>query len=589
MLKDLLGFMLAYALKARRRKRAASLCAQANRLWENGDTAGAESLLRKAIASDPGSAQVAGNLGLLVFERGNREEGMALLQKAVALDPQFAGARVNYAIALYLGGASEEALTQYRVALGIDPDNAEARLNMLMPLLETCDWDSSEAEVARLIERAADPADAKILDCVDPFLSLVVPIPPALRLRIARHHSKIAASRVARLPRVQRVDRGRERTKLRIGYVSNSFQNGATAHLASGLFEQHDRARFETFAYSLRTDGDDGGGYRARLVAAFDHFHDIRSLDHRGAAQRIADDGIDILVDIMGFQADARPEIGEMRPAPVQVSFLGYPGTLGSEAFDYLVADRTVIPESEVQYYAEKIIWMPDAYQANDDLQPIAAPTDRAENRLPAAGFVFCGFNQQSKIERHVIDRWLRILGHVPGSVLWLLAGPGEGRLRARAAQQGIDPARLVFGPLLPKADHLSRLRLVDLFLDTYTYNAHTTSSDALWAGVPVLTCPSPSFAGRVASSLLKAVGLPELICTDLAEYERQAVALALDPSGLAALRAKLAANRLTHPLFDTRKYTRHFEHALDTIWEIHRAGGVHRSFAVDTLPKPRD
>ena len=571
MLKDLLKFTLEYALKSARAKRAARICAKAIRLWDGGDTAGVERLLRKAIRIDPGSARVATNLGMLLRESGRLDEGMALLRKAVGLDPAFAGAHVNLAIALYLNGSAEESIARYREALRLDPGNAAARLNILMPLLETCDWDGAEAEVASLAARASDSTDDAVLDCIDPFLALLIPLPQALRLRIARHHSKKAATRVAQSPRVRRASRSVERTRLRVGYVSNGFQDAATAHLTAGMFEHHDRGRFETFAYSLGVD--DGGEYRARLVAAFDHFTDIRPMTHHAAAQRIADDGIDILVDLMGYQADGRPELMELRPALVQLSYLGFPGTLGSDAIDYIVADRTVIAEPDAQFYAEKIIRMPDSYQVNDNRQRIADRiAQRAEHGLPE-GFVFCSFNQHSKIERKVFDLWLRIVANVPGSVLWLQAGPGARRLRARAAQKGVDPSRLIFAPRVPKPEHLARLRLAGLFLDTHTYNGHTTSSDALWAGVPIVTCPSDAFAGRVAASLLKAVGLPELVCADFAAYERQAIELARNPGRLVALRQKLEANRLTQPLFDTEKFTRHFERALESVWETHRAG----------------
>ena len=580
MLKDLLKFTLAYALKSARGRRAARICTKAIGLWERGDVARAEPLLRKAIRVSPESARVATSLGMLLWERGQRDEAMALLRKAVELETGFASARVNLAIALYLSGTPDESIAQYREALRLEPGNSAARLNILMPLLESCDWEGAGAEVAALRERVSASADEAVLDGIDPFLSLLVPLSQELRLRIARHHSRKAALRVAQGSAVRRASRSPDRPRLRVGYVSNGFQDGATAHLTAGLFESHDRSRFETFAYSL--GADDGGEYRARLVTAFDHFTDIRPMTHHAAAQRMAGDGIDILVDLMGFQADARPEIAELRPAPVQVSFLGYPGTLGSEAIDYLVADRTVIRESDALDYAEKIIWMPDSYQVNDRGQRFAEKAaERNGHGLPE-GFVFCAFNQHSKIERHVFEVWMKILANVPRSVLWLQAGPGAKRLRATASQKGVDPARLLFAPWLPKPEHLARLRLAGLFLDTHTYNAHTTSSDALWAGVPVLTCPADAFAGRVAASLLNAVGLPELVCADFAGYEKKAIDLARDPVGLAAIRGKLAANRLTRPLFDTEKFTLHFERALASIWKIHRAGEVPRSFAVD-------
>ncbi len=584
MLKDLLKFMLGYTLGSAKARRAERTRARAVRLWEGADATGAERLLVEAMRIDPGSARIATNLGMLIWEQGLLVEGMALLRKAVELDPAFAGAHVNLAIALYLNGSAEESISHYRNALRLDPINSAARLNLLMPLLESCDWDGVDAEVAALVARVSESNDATVFDSVDPFLSLLIPLPQKLRLRIARHHTEKVATGVAHGSPIRHPPRG-SRTRLRIGYVSNGFQDGATAHLTAGMFEHHDRSRFETFAYSL--GADNGGDYRARLVAAFDHFTDIRATTHHAAAQRIADDGIDILVDFMGYQADARPEIAELRPAPVQVSYLGYPGTLGSNAIDYIVADSTVLLEEDAQFYAEKIVWLPDSYQVNDDRQRIQEGSAiQAAHGLPE-GFVFCCFNQHSKIERTVFDVWMASLAGVPGSVLWLQSGAGERRMRARAALKGIDPARLVFAPRLPKPEHLARLKLADLFLDTHTYNAHTTSSDALWAGVPVITCHADAFAGRVAASLLKSIGLQELICTDFDAYRRMAIELALDRPKLDNIRAKLAANRLTYPLFDTARFTRNFERALEKMWEIHVSGAPPRSFAVENQPSP--
>lgn len=580
MLKDLLTFIFQYPLRSARGKRAAGLLARAVQLWNEGDLAKAAGLLRQASALEAASARIATSLGMVLWELGKLEEGMQFMRRAVELDPGLPAARTNLAIALYLNGASDESIAQYREALRLDPANPSARLNLLMPLLETCDWHAVEAETNALKARLAEnPEDDTVLDSIDPFLSLLVPLPQALRLRIARRHSQQAAKRVAGNPPLRRAHRHTDDRRLRIGYVSNGFRDGATAHLIAGMIEAHDRGRFAVFGYSLGRAAD--GDFRARMESAFDHFADLQSLSHHAAAQRIADDAPDILIDLMGFQADARPEIAEQRPAPLQMSFLGYPGTLGSAAIDYLVADRLVLPAGDFDSYSEKIVWMPDSYQVNDRARRIAEPPAvRAAHGLPE-GFVFCAFNQHSKIERRIFERWTRILASVPGSVLWLQEGPGETRLRSAARQAGIDSARLVFAPRLPKPEHLSRLRLADLFLDTYTYNAHTTSSDALWAGVPVLTCPSDAFAGRVAASLLHAVGLPELNCADLAEYEQRAIDLARDPARLASLREKLAAHRMSCPLFDTERFTRSFESALEKMWSIHCSGARPESFAV--------
>jgi predicted O-linked N-acetylglucosamine transferase (SPINDLY family) len=581
MLKNLLKFLIQYLIERLvrpiKKRRAHRINEEAVRLWDRGDMAGTERLLREAIEMSPTFARACSNLGTVLWGQHRFDDGMALLRKAVELDPRYAGARVNLGVALYMSDATDESVEQFREALRLDPENSAAHLNILMPLLDTCDWDAAEAEVNLLSARWRETRSTAILDCISPFVSLLVPIPQEFRLQIARHHSMQASRRVASAPVLQRAARNTHR-RLRIGYLSADLHNHATAHLATGLFEQHDRSRFESFAYSF--GADDGSDYRRRLVAAFDHFIDISNASHHEAAQRIANDAIDILIDLKGHTEESRPEIMALRPAPIQVNYLGFPGTMGADFIDYIVADPTVIPVADIHNYTEKIVWMPACYQVNDHRQRIADRVmQRAEFGLPE-GFVFCSFNKHFKIERSLFNVWLGILANAQGSVLWLQEGPGEKRLRAHASQRGVDPERLIFARLLPKPEHLARLRLADLFLDTLTYNAHTTASDALWAGLPLLTCPNNGFAGRVAASLLKAIGLPELIAADLAAYERQAIAFARNPEPLRALAGRLEANRLLLPLFDTVRFTRDLERAYETMWERHVAGAAPQAFA---------
>jgi predicted O-linked N-acetylglucosamine transferase (SPINDLY family) len=371
--------------------------------------------------------------------------------------------------------------------------------------------------------------------------------------------------------------------RLRIGYVaSEEFANHAVAHLAVGLFEQHDRERFEVVAYSF--GADDGSDYRKRVRAAFDRFVEIGTLNDTAAAARIAADGIDILVDLKGYTSGARPRLFGLRPAPVQVNYLGYPGSMHLDALDYIVGDSSVLPREDFAACSEAVVWMPHCYQANDDRQAVAAsrPTRAAEG-LPEKGVVFCCFNRSYKIERAVFAAWMRILKAVPGSVLWLLPtnAATEANLRAAAAANAVDAARLVFATRQRKPEHLARHALADLFLDTYTYNAHTTGSDALWAGVPLITRAGDSFAGRVAASLLRSVGLPELITATLPEYEQLAIDLARDERRRAALRARLAHNRMTMPLFRTADYARHLENAFERMHAHRHADRAPEPFAV--------
>jgi predicted O-linked N-acetylglucosamine transferase (SPINDLY family) len=336
------------------------------------------------------------------------------------------------------------------------------------------------------------------------------------------------------------------------------------------LFERHDRSRFEILGFSFgphRTDA-----MRQRVSAALNRspdsdarFLEVRTLSDFQIAQLARTHELDIAIDLKGFTREGRPGIFAQRAAPIQVSYLGYPGTMAAPFIDYLIADPTLIPESAQQFYSEKIVTLPDTYQVNDSHRAISAtPSTRTAEGLPETGFVFCCFNNANKISPSVFDQWMRILAQVPGSVLWLLYDNpwAAANLRNEAARRGIGPERLVFAKHLPLADHLARERLADLFLDTFPYTAHTTASDALWAGVPVLTRIGETFASRVAASLLRAIDLPELVTTTPAEYESLAVELALDPERLGRIRERLAGNRLTKPLFDTAAFTRHIEAA---------------------------
>jgi predicted O-linked N-acetylglucosamine transferase (SPINDLY family) len=348
------------------------------------------------------------------------------------------------------------------------------------------------------------------------------------------------------------------------------------------VFGRHDRERFEIFTYSYGPD--DGSDYRAQIAAESDHFVDLREAGDAQAARRIHTDGIHILVDLMGYVANCRPEVLALRPAPIQVNYLGYPGTMGADFMDYIVTDRVTTPPGDVPFIHEAIVYLPHTYQVTDDQQPIdPQPVTRADEGLPEAGTVYCCFNTLYKLEPAMFGAWMRILAGVAGSVLWLLAKPPEARenLRREAAAAGVDPARLVFAEGKHKPLHLARLGLADLVLDTRYYNAHTTTSDALWAGIPVLTWPGDGFPARVAASLLSAIDLPELIVPSLVDYEREAIRLGNDPAALAGLKMRVAEHRSTRPLFDTRRWVRGFEWALAAMWARYAAGEAPGEIAV--------
>jgi predicted O-linked N-acetylglucosamine transferase (SPINDLY family) len=382
---------------------------------------------------------------------------------------------------------------------------------------------------------------------------------------------------------------GRQRAssgRIRLAYVSGDLRRHPVGYLIAELLERHDRARFEVVGISYGMD--DGSEERQRLVAACDQFHDVQARDERSAAALIHDLQIDVAIDLGGHTENARPGILRERPAPVQAGYLGYTGTTGSDFIDYVVADKVALPFELAPYFSEKIVHLPDCFLVNDTRKAISPHTpSRAEAGLPERGFVFCCFNNSYKISAAVVSAWMRLLSAVEGSVLWLsdMNGRAADNIRTAATAAGVDPARIVFAPRVPAmADHLARQRLGDLFVDTTDYNAHTTASDALWAGLPVLTCAGTAFPGRVAASLLHAVGLPELVTTSIEEYEALALALARDPARLQSIRRQLEANRLTRPLFDTDRFRRHIEAAYATMLDISQRGEPPRSFSVDPI-----
>ena len=373
--------------------------------------------------------------------------------------------------------------------------------------------------------------------------------------------------------------------RIRVAYLSSDFNAHATSYLLAGVLERHDRSRFEIYAISFGKS--DGSEMRARLEKACEHFVDVSDMSDREVAALLRTERIDIAIDLKGYTRDARTGIFAFRPAPIQVNYLGYPGTMGADYIDYLIADEVVVPEKDQSSYSEKIVYLPDTYQCNDSKRAIAeAPPSRAEAGLPETGFVFCSFNNNYKITPELFDIWMRLLKATGGGVLWLLeSNQAAARNLSREAEaRGVDPKRIVFAPFVSPSAHLARIPLADLFLDSLPCCAHTTASDALWAGVPVLTCIGNTFAGRVAASLLDAIGLPELVTRSHDAYETQALNLARDPALLQETKAKLARNRMTHPLFDTVHFTRHLEGAYARMQARRAEGLPPAGFAVEAL-----
>ncbi|WP_231890692.1 UDP-N-acetylglucosamine-peptide N-acetylglucosaminyltransferase [Methylomonas koyamae] len=382
---------------------------------------------------------------------------------------------------------------------------------------------------------------------------------------------RLAASAAERLELDFVFDRPPQ-TKIRLGYLSADFQEHATAYLLAETLEAHNRDRFELYAYSY--GADDGGTMRQRLERCFDRFIDLGELSIADCAKTIYADRIDILIDLKGYTRGTRTEILTYRPAPVQVNYLGYPGTVGGDFCDYIITDNYVTPPASAGDYSEAFACMPGSYQPHGSDVAIGRSSNRAEQGLPAEGFVFCCFNQAYKIMPETFDLWCRLLHNTPGSVLWLLDNAkAKGRLRNEAYQRGISPERLVFAGEVSQSRHLARLSLADLVLDTAPYNAHTTASDALWVGVPLITCTGDTFASRVAGSLLRAVDLEELIAEDTTAYYALALELSNHPQRLAEIRHRLQQNRLSVALFDSASYTLHLEGLYQTMWDRHLAG----------------
>jgi protein O-GlcNAc transferase len=493
------------------------------------------------------------------------DEALICLDRVLALNPTMAEALLNRAALLVRMGRNAPAAADYENLIALNSDYPFIRGNLLFARLQDCDWRGFESERAAII---AGLQSAKKV--ITPFHAKTLSLSAEQELQCAQLF-------LAGDPVVTPLWRGERYThdRIKIAYLSADFRPHPVASQIAGVFEHHDKSRFETIAVSFGP-GDESD-VRSRIANAVEHFIDVRTASDAEAAGMLKQMNVDIAVDLTGFTDGCRPGILAHRPAPVQVNFLGFPGTMGSDCLDYLIADAVTVPQSEHRYYAEKIVTLPDTFMPADSTRPISTRQfTRAEEGLPADGFVFCCFNAGYKIAPAMFDIWMRLLARVESSVLWLgrINPSAHGNLKREAGARGIATERLIFAQYRQSAaDHLSRLRLADIFLDTMPYNAHATASDALWAGLPVVTCRGPGFAGRVGASLLYALGAPELIAESLQDYETLALELARDPKALLALKAKIAANRLAQPLFDTARFTRNLEAAYAAIVERQRRG----------------
>lgn len=585
----------------------------ATNLKESGRADEALGYFKRALAINPNSAEVYNNMGNALTDLGQVEAAIDCFQKAIALKPDYAIAYNNMGTALKIRERYKEAIDSYSRSVSANPEYAEAfnnlgetladmgkpdeaipffkkaielkpqlglaTGNLLYALTRICAWDQFADLPERLDQHTHQSIDAGIRPPEDPFFNLARHDDPVENFTVAKSWSIDISRRMSKI-KTNFVfgDRKNTHEKITLGYLSSNFRNHALGHLIAGLFERHDRSRFNIYAYSIGED--DGSDYRKKIERGSDKFLDIRSCHHLEAAQAIYNDKVDILIDLMGYTRGGRMEIAALRPAPVQARYMGMAGTTGSDFFDYLIADQIVVPRPDTPYYSEKLVYLPDCYQVNDYQQIISKRIFTREMfGLPEDAFVLCSFNQAIKLDPIMYEAWMKILEDVPGSVLWMLAGSKvcEQHLIREAESHNIAKERIVFGGKMDKADHLARLRLADLALDTRFVNGAATTSDALWAGVPVITLKGKHFSSRMSASILMAIGMDGLVTDSLENYIKLAVRFGKNASEINCLRKKLHKNQSLKPLFNITLFTANLESGYEKIW---------KNYISDILPK---
>jgi protein O-GlcNAc transferase len=525
----------------------------------------------QALALEPNHANNHSNYAFFLSCLGQSLAAEQHLRRAVQLEPQLGIAWFNLGNVLRNLDRWEEAVSCYQIAWPLDYQRLEILSDWVFGLKKICRWAAEKPVTLALLQASAHQLECGKPSPINPFVACVLPLSLAEFQQICVSQVQTLNDRVQQegllghFQHPQRVDQG----KIKIGYVCAAFGYHPTGHLIEGMFERHDHSRFEIYGYATTTP--DGSVYRDRLQASIKNFRAVHGLSNLAIAEIIYQDGIDILIDLDGYTTDHRQQVFALKPAPVQITWLGFPGTTGASYMDYLIADSVVVPPEFDRFYTEAIIRLPHTYQVNNhrQLPPLTQldrPTARQAQGLPPTGMVFCSFNNNMKLDRPTYQAWLNILKAIPDSVLWILVDTAEGvgNLRRAAQVAGIAPARIIPADRLGIQEHLQRLQLADLFLDCFICNAHTTATDALWAGVPVLTCMGETFAARVGASLLTAAGLPELICTSPQQFVDRAIHLAQRPQELQDLRDRLAQQKYHLPLFDTDTWVQNFELALE-------------------------
>lgn len=523
----------------------------------------------QALAIQPDYVEALVNSGVVLRDMLRHRESLERFNRVLAINPNYPTALANCAVLLTEFKQSEQAIAMFQQLLKVQPDYDYGPGLLLLERLHICDWSDYEQTVPQVI--AATRAGRRACKSLAMMAISDLAGDHYQSARIFGEHLYPVSSKSLWRGEVYRHD------KIRLAYISPDLREHPVGHLMAGVFENHDKSRFETIAISLGID--DKSRLRGRMLQSFDRFVDAKTMHPNQIAQLIRSLEVDVAVDLAGYTADSHPEILAQRPAPIQVNFLGYAGSMGIGYMDYLIADRHVAPREHWPYYSEKIVYLPDAYMPTDSSVEIPdEPASRSQYGLPETGLVFCAFSHDYKISPRMFAIWMRLLLRNPASVLWLMSRSeiSQRNLYAAAQAHGVDASRLVFATRVPRVeDHLARYRLADMFLDTFPYNAHTTAADALMSGLPVVTCMGNGFHARVAGSLVHTAGLAELVTHSLDDYEALALALAAQPERVSRLKARLREGRTGSPLFDTRAYCRNLESLYIAMWRKYQLGNA--------------
>ena len=522
----------------------------------------AEEAYNKALLLQPAFAEAYHNLGNLLSDQKRQSEAKEAYKKSIGLNPQNAALFNSLGNLLFDAGQQEEAVICFRRAVELKPNFHSARSNLISQLQGLCLWNEIAESDVQSVRQAVLDKYSEYAEPVIPFVLLTLPSVTAAEQRecAGRWMRKELGTLMQWKSMSGFAFSDNRRGPLHIGYLSTDLNDHVIAQQMVEIFELHDRSRFKITAYS--TTADDNSSLRKRVEGAFDCFTDLGNSSTKDSARQINSDRVDILVDLTAYTKNSRSALLALRPAPIQVNYLGYPGSMGVDFVDYIIADSFIIPPERFDCYSEKVMWLPDCYMPHDTRTPHPSPPSKKECGLPEDAFVFCCFNQPYKITPDIFDVWCRLLKTVPDSILWLRSfnAPAEKNLKKEASARGIDVSRLIFDSFVSREEHFARLQCADLFLDTTPYNAHATCSNALWMGLPVITCSGDTFASRVAGSHLTTMGVPELVTYSLDDYHALALLLANDRKKLLDIRKKIITNRESSPLFDSVRFTRGLE-----------------------------